>query len=151
MNDTLDRTNQNIIDQLERNGRISNAELANRVGLSASACLRRVQELERRGIIQGYKAQINRHAIGLGLTAFVMVGLSEHTTKAAQGFEDAVSASREVVELHNVTGNVEYLIRVECRDLASFKRFHHEVLGKLPYVHSITSHICLDSPKDDRA
>lgn len=147
----IDRLNRQIIDELSRNGRISNADLAEKIGLSASACLRRVQDLERKGIIRGYKAQINSEALGVGLVAFVMVGLSEHSTKAAQDFEDAVTASREVVEVHNVTGSIEYLIRVESQDLASFKRFHHEVLGTLPHVNSITSHICLESNKDERA
>jgi len=146
----LDKTNRKIIDLLEIDGRISNAELAHRVGLSQSACLRRVQQLEKTGVISGYRVKLNRAALGTGLIAFVTVGLSEHRTKHAQAFEAAVCAAREVREVHNITGNVEYLLRVEAADLATFKRFHTEVLGKLPHVHSITSYICLDSPKDMR-
>jgi len=147
----LDSTNHKILDLLEKNGRISNAELSERVGLSASACLRRVQELERTGIITGYRAQLNRSALGSSIVVFVMVGLSEHAASYASDFETAVSASRQVREVHNVTGSVEYLLRVEVDDLSAYKRFHSEILGKQPQVHSITSYICLGSPKDERA
>lgn len=147
----LDRLNSKILDQLERNGRISNTELAEKVGLSTSACFRRVKELEKSGVITGYRAQLNRSALGTGITAFVMVGLSDHRAEHAKKFEQAVACAREVREVHNITGATEYLLRVEAKDLAAFKRFHSEVLGTLPQVHSITSHICLDSPKDERA
>lgn len=147
----LDRFNSKILDQLERNGRISNTELAEKVGLSTSACFRRVKELEKSGVIVGYRAQLNRSALGTGITAFVMVGLSDHRAEHAKKFEQAVAGAREVREVHNITGATEYLLRVEAKDLAAFKRFHSEVLGTLPQVHSITSHICLDSPKDERA
>ena len=147
----LDRINHKILDILEKNGRISNADLSEKVGLSASACLRRVQELERTGIITGYRAQLNRSALGSSIVVFVMVGLSEHAASYASAFEEAVSASRQVREIHNVTGSVEYLLRVEVDDLNDYKQFHSEVLGKQPQVHSITSYICLGSPKDERA
>lgn len=147
----LDRINNKILDMLEKNGRISNADLSEHVGLSASACLRRVQELERSGIITGYRAQLNRSALGSSIVVFVMVGLSEHGASYASDFEKAVAASRQVREVHNVTGSVEYLLRVEVDDLNAYKQFHSEVLGRQPQVHSITSYICLGSPKDERA
>ena len=146
----LDRQNLKILDILENNGRISNAELAEKVGLSASACFRRVKELEKSGFIKGYRAVLNRSALGTGVTAFIMVGLSDHRAEHARDFEEALNAANQVREIHNVTGAVEYLLRVETKDLAEFKRFHSDVLGTLPQVHSITSHICLDSPKDER-
>lgn len=147
----LDRINHNILDNLEKNGRISNSDLSEKVGLSPSACLRRVQELERNGVILGYRAQLNRSVLGSSIIIFVMVGLSEHGASYASDFEAAVSASRQVREVHNVTGSVEYLLRVEVDDLKAYKKFHSEVLGKQPQVHSITSYICLGSAKDERA
>ena len=147
----LDRINHNILNILEKDGRISNSDLSQKVGLSASACLRRVQELERSGIITGYRAQLNREALGSSITIFVMVGLSEHASSYATDFENAVSESKYVREVHNVTGSVEYLLRVEVNDLNAYKQFHSQVLGKQPQVHSITSYICLGSPKDERA
>ncbi len=146
----IDDLHQRILRELEADGRISNAELAKRVGLSASACLRRVQELERSGVIAGYRAVLNREALGLGFTAYVTVGLSEHTKKAQRDFERAMMAAPEVREVHDVTGSIEYILRVEARDLAAYKHFHTEVLGMAPKVQSITSYIVMETTKDER-
>ncbi len=148
MMDTIDRK---ILRVLQREGRISNAELAERVGLSASACSRRVQALEQRGVILGYRAIVAREALGLGLVAYVAVGLSEHTKQAQEAFEQAVARAPQVKECHNVTGNVEYLLRVETADLAAYKHFHTEVLGALPHVRHLQTYVVLASPRDERA
>jgi DNA-binding Lrp family transcriptional regulator len=137
--------------ELGRNARISNLDLAERVGLSPSACLRRVQELERSGIITGYRVTTNRARMGIGFTAYITVGLSNHTKASQEAFERAISRSPEVIECHNVTGTVEYLLRVEAQDLAAYKVFHTEVVGTLPQVNAITSYVVMGSPKDDRA
>lgn len=130
---------------------MSNSDLANHIGLSASACLRRVQELERCGLIKGYRAVLDRSRLGGQITAFVMVGLSAHLAKDAKAFEQAMEAADEVRECHNITGSVEYLLRVEVESLERYKRFHAETLGTLEQVASITSHISLGSSKDMRA
>lgn len=148
---TLDRLNNRILHELSKDGRISNAELADKVGLSPSACLRRVQELERSNIITGYRAILNKAALGIGFTAYISVGLSDHTKKSQLAFEDAITRSSEVSECHNITGSFEYLLRVETADLAAYKVFHTDVLGTLPQVHSITTYVVMDSPKDERA
>ena len=137
--------------EVAKNGRISNAELAERVGLSPSACLRRVQELERSGVIRGYRAVLDPHAMGIGFTAYIAVGLSDHTKKSQTAFERAITRSAEVKECHNITGSVEYLLRVETTDLAAYKVFHTDVLGTLPQVHSISTYVVMDSPKDERS
>ena len=147
----LDRINDRILHELSRDGRISNIQLAERVGLSPSACLRRVQELERSGIITGYRAVLDRAALGRGFTAYVTVGLNDHTKAAQEAFERAVAVAPEVRECHNVTGTVEYLLRVEVTDLAAYKRFHTDLLGTLPQVHALTTYVVMGSPKDDRA
>lgn len=134
-----------------RDGRISNLSLAEAVGLSPSACLRRVTALERRGVIQGYRAVLNAEAMGTGFVAYVMVGLNLHTKAAQQAFEKAIAQSPEVRECHNITGSWEYLLRVEAADLAAYKHFHTEVLGTLPQVNAITSYVVMGSPKDERA
>ncbi len=146
----IDQINARILRELARNARLPNLELAQRVGLSPSACLRRVQDLERRGIIRGYRAVIEPGAMGGGFTAYVAVGLSEHTKAAQLAFERAMVASPHVRECHNVTGAVEYLLRVEVADIAAYKHFHAETLGTLPQVTSITSYVVMDSPKDER-
>ena len=146
----IDAISSRIFSVLERDGRISNIDLASRVGLSASACLRRVKELERSGIIKGYRAVIDRNAIGGSITIFVTVGLTGQLKTHAQDFERAMEAAPHVKECHNITGSVEYLLRVEVADLATYKAFHSNVLGSLSQVGSITSHISLGSSKDVR-
>ncbi|GGH36692.1 transcriptional regulator, AsnC family [Cribrihabitans marinus] len=146
----LDDLNRRILRELSHDGRIANLELAERVGLSPSACLRRVQDLERSGVITGYRAVLNPAALGIGFVAYIGVGLGEHTKAAQEAFERALQGAPEVVECHNITGTIEYLLRVECPDLPSYKTFHTDVLGTLPHVTSITSYVVMGSPKDRR-
>ena len=147
----IDQIDERILRVLSADGRISNVDLAERVGLSPSACLRRVQALERTGIIAGYRAVIDPAARGTGFTAYVAVGLSSHTKASQEAFERAITRSPEVRECHNITGSYEYLLRVEAADLAAYKVFHTDILGVLPQVSSITSFVVMGSPKDDRA
>jgi Lrp/AsnC family leucine-responsive transcriptional regulator len=147
----IDDINTRILRILRLDGRISNLELAERAGLSPSACLRRVQELERSGVIKGYRAVIDPAKVGIGFVAYVTVGLNSHTKAAQEAFERAIARAPEVRECHNVTGTVEYLLRVEAADLADYKHWHTDVLGVLPQVHAITTFVVMDSPKDDRA
>jgi Lrp/AsnC family leucine-responsive transcriptional regulator len=147
----LDEKSREILRILMTQGRISNIELAERVALSPSATLRRVQEMERRGVIAGYRARLGREALGLGFVAYLGVGLNQHNKASQEAFEQAMARAEEVVECHNTTGNIEYLLRVECADLPAYKRFHTDVLGTLPMVASITTYVILGSPKDARA
>ncbi len=146
----IDAIDQNILCELEIDGRQSNIDLAQKVGLSPSACLRRVQELEREGIILGYRAILDRSFMGGGVTVYVTVGLDSHTKEDQAFFERAMAKAAQVRECHNVSGTVEYILRVEVSDLEAYKYFHTEVLGTVPHVRSITSHFCLSSPKDMR-
>ena len=147
----MDQITDRILQELCRNGRISNIELADRCGLSPSACLRRVQELKRRGIIAGYRAVLNRSALGVGFVAYAAVGLNSHTKASQEAFERAMANAPEVVECHSITGSVEYLLRIEVLDLPSYKAFHTDVMGVLPQVNAITSYVVMGSPKDTRA
>lgn len=146
----IDSIDRRILRELTRDGRLPNTQLADRVGLSPSACLRRVQELERRGIIAGYRAVLDPRALGRGFVAYVAVGLSVHTKAAQEAFEQAVARAEEVVECHNITGTVEYLLRVEVVDLAAYKQFHTDILGVIAGVSAITSYVVMGSPKDLR-
>jgi DNA-binding Lrp family transcriptional regulator len=147
----IDATDEKILRELTSDGRISNTELSKRVGLSSSACLRRVQELERSGVIRKYRAVLDRNVLGKGFIAYVAVGLSDHSKAAQEAFERSIGTAPEVLECHNVTGTIEYLLRVEVADLAAYKVFHTDVLGTLPQVTSITSYVVMESPKDERA
>lgn len=147
----IDATNTRILRVLSTDGRISNLDLAERVGLSPSACLRRVQEMERSGVIKSYRAVLDLAKTGIGFVAYVTVGLNSHTKTAQEAFERAIARAAEVRECHNVTGTVEYILRVETADLAHYKHWHTEVLGIVPQVQSITTFVVMGSPKDDRA
>lgn len=146
----LDEIDDRILHALARQGRLSNVELADRVGLSPSACSRRVAELERSGAILGYRAVIAPVARRGGFTVLVTVGLSEHSAVAHLAFERAMARAWQVRECHNITGAMEYLLRVEVPDLAAYKAFHGEVLGALPQVRQLTSYVVMASPKDER-
>ncbi|UTT86375.1 Lrp/AsnC family transcriptional regulator [Vibrio pelagius] len=146
----MDRFDERILLELKADGRVSNIELSERIGLSPSATLRRVQELERQGIIQGYRAILDNTLMGVGFVAYVSIGLSSHSKAAQQEFEDHVSLEKEVVECHNITGANEYLLRVETQDLSSYKKFHSDVLGECAQVQSITTMVVMDTPKDER-
>ncbi|MEL6998274.1 MAG: Lrp/AsnC family transcriptional regulator [Pseudomonadota bacterium] len=146
----IDPINDKILRELAADGRLSNTELAARVGLSASACLRRVQDLEKRGIILGYRAVLDPVQTGRGFIAYLAVGLSDHSKTSQEDFERAMARAPQVVECHNITGTVEYLLRVEVADLAAYKTFHTDIVGQLAQVSSLTSYIVMGSPVNHR-
>src|SRR5690606_14113627 len=119
----LDRTDLMLLAELQRAGRQTNAELAERVHLSASACLRRVQRLERAGVVAGYRAEVDAERVGLGLHAFVRVQLKHHDADAIAAFAAHVEAWDEVVTCHALAGDMDYLLQVRVRDLDHFSRF----------------------------
>lgn len=120
---SLDRTDLQLLVELQRGGRPTNAELAERVHLSPSACLRRVQRLERDGVIKGYRAEVDPERIGLGLQAFVRVQLNHHDAASVAAFAGFVDDWDEVVACHALTGDMDYLLQVVVRDLEHFSRF----------------------------
>lgn len=119
----LDRTDLAMLAVLQLEGRVTNAELAERVNLSASACLRRVQRLEADGVIGGYAATIDPARVGLGLQAFVRVQLARHDAASIADFSRRVNDWDEVVACHALTGDMDYLLHVIVRDLEHFSRF----------------------------
>ncbi|SFI99549.1 Lrp/AsnC family transcriptional regulator [Jannaschia pohangensis] len=145
-----DKIDDRILRHLTHDGRITNQALSDAVGLSPSATLRRVQAMEAMGLIKGYRAVIDPEKAGIGFTAYIAVGLNDHTKAGQESFEQAVATAPEVRECHNITGNVEYLLRVEARDLIAYKHFHTEVLGVLPQVARLTTYVVMGSPKDER-
>lgn len=146
----IDEIDRRILHALQQDGRISNAALADAIGLSASACLRRVQELERSGVIAGYRAVLEPATRGIGFIAYMAVGLNDHSPASLERFEGAMARTAEVTECHNVTGTIEYLLRVEVADLVAYKAFHTTVLGTLPQISAVTTYVVMDSPKDMR-
>ncbi|KAF1703114.1 Lrp/AsnC family transcriptional regulator [Pseudoxanthomonas suwonensis] len=119
----LDRTDLRLLALLQREGRAPNAELAARVNLSPSACLRRIQRLEATGVIAGYGARLQPQALGLGLQAFVRVQLEKHGGAVIERFVERVQGWDEVVACHALTGDMDYLLHVYVEDLEHFSRF----------------------------
>jgi Lrp/AsnC family leucine-responsive transcriptional regulator len=124
----LDRTDLRILDVLQHEGRITNAELAERVNLSPSPCLRRLQRLEAERVITGYSAHVDPRAVGLALRAIVRVQLAKHNAGAIEGFVERVKSWDEVVACYALTGDMDYLLEVSVADLEHFSRF---LLGRL--------------------
>lgn len=141
----MDDIDRRILQVLARNGRISNADLAEQVGLSASPCLRRVRRLEQAGVIRGYQALIDPAAIGRGLRLFVGVRLQRHTRKDVAAFERVVVTMPEVVRTHHVTGNFDYLLQIEVADLDAYENFHANGLANLPAVATVTTYLTMKS------
>ena len=146
----MNKFDERILRKLKSNGRLSNVELAESIGLSPSATLRRVQDLERSGVIKGYRAVLDPNKLGISFFAYVTIGLSNHSKKSQLEFEGHIKVADEVTECHNVTGMNEYLLRVETADLSAYKRFHSDVLGEIPQVNSIQTLVVMESPKDER-
>lgn len=140
---TIDASDRVILDLLRRDGRAAVAEMASATGLSASACSRRLRRLEDTRVIRGYRAIIDPQADGRGLTAFVAVRLVRHQREHIQGFQQGVRAIDEVIECHHVTGNFDYLLRVEVTDLAAYERFHADKLAALHNVAQVTTYISM--------
>lgn len=146
----LDRIDLRLLDALQQEGRISNAELAERVNLSASACLRRVQKLEAAGVIAGYRAQLAPQALGLGLAAFVRLQLRHHDADAVRRFGEDVLAWPEVVACHALSGDTDYLLQIAVTDLTHFSRFLLDTLLASAAVADVNTSFVLRTVKADR-
>ena len=143
----LDRIDLQLLAELQRAGRLTNAELAERVHLSRSACLRRVQRLEREGVIAGYRAEVDPERVGLGLQAFVRVQLEKHDVEHVGRFVDALARWDEVVACHALTGDMDYLLHVVVRDLDHFSRFLLDRLLNASGVADVNSSFVLRTVK----
>lgn len=144
---TLDRTDLRLLAVLQSEGRITNAELAERVSLSPSACLRRLQRLEADQVITGYAAQIDPQAVGLGLQAFVRVQLVKHEADVIERFVERVNGWEEVMACHALTGDMDYLMHVYVADLEHFSRFLLDHLLNASGVADVNSSFVLRTVK----
>ncbi len=143
----LDAIDRRILDRLQENGRVSNVELANDVGISSSPCWRRVRELEKRGVISGYVALVDAAAVGLPVSVFVQVTLERQIEAALETFEAAVKARPEVMECYLMTGDADYLLRVVVSDLPTYEAFLKDHLTRIPGIANIKSSFALNQVK----
>lgn len=149
--ETLDKFDIAILAELQADARLTNTELAQRVGLSAAPCWRRVRALEESGFIKGYRAEIDRHRIGLGVLAFVRVDANRNTRDLTQEMEDAIRKIPEVISCHYISGAGTFELQVVARDLDSFSHFARTVLLNLPNVKDLHTSFSLGEVKDSSA
>lgn len=148
---TLDATDRRILTVMQKQGRISNAELAERVNLSASACHRRVQRLEEEGFIREYVALLDRRKLGRPTTVFVEITLSTQADDVLDAFEREVRKIPDILECHLMAGTADYLLKVVARDSEDFARIHRSKLARLPGVAQMKSSFSLKSVSDSTA
>jgi Lrp/AsnC family transcriptional regulator, leucine-responsive regulatory protein len=139
----LDSFDRKIAAALAADGRLTTVELGSRVGLSPSACTRRLQGLEAAGVVRGYRALLDAEALGLGITAFVEITLERQNDDTLRAFEAALAGCPNVLACHLMSGASDYLIQIAARDLPDFERLHANVLGHLPGVARIESKFAL--------
>ncbi|GLZ15432.1 AsnC family transcriptional regulator [Actinomadura sp. NBRC 104425] len=146
----MDRIDRKILRELQDDGRLSNTELADKVGLTPSPCLRRVRQLERDGVIRGYRALLDGAALGRGFQSFVTIVMRQEDQATVAEFERRVAELPEVVEAHRLFGDPDYLLRVAVADIAAYERFYTDVLSGLPGIAQLTSHLAMKVVKSDR-
>ncbi len=147
----LDAIDLRILDALQSDGRLTNQELADHVGLSPSPCLRRVRRLEKDGFIRTYRAVLDRDSVGLGLTVFADIKVEKHSRENAAALQDALIAMPEVVACHMVSGASDFIAEIVVSDLKTYERFLTDRLLALPMIGDIRSSFSLTRVKSDGA
>jgi len=147
----LDALDHAILDKLQQDGRMTNAELADAVGLSASACHRRVRRLESDHVIERYAALVNRDLVGRGVSVFVELSLESQREDVLDEFEAAVRGVPHVQSCHLMAGNADYLVHVTCADVADYETIHREYIALLPGVTQVRSSFAIRTVADTTA
>lgn len=145
--DAIDRT---IIRELQQDGRLTNQDLADRVRLSPSPCLRRVRRLEEYGVIHGYTALVDQGAFGLPVTAFVRIRLERHTTESVEAFEEHVRRIEHIQDCYLMAGSTDYLLRIVVEDLQAYERLVRGPLHAIPGIASIDTEFAFGIVKQSR-
>ena len=146
--DIMDAKDRHILRELQRDGRLTNAELAERVNLSPSPCLRRVRNLEKAGVIDRYVAIIDREAAGYPVTAFVQVTLARHDREVVDGFEKRVRETPQILTCHLMTGSSDYLLQIVVAGLDAYEEFMRETLHTTPGIATINTSFVYGTVKD---
>lgn len=144
----MDRIDNRILSHLQKQGNISMAELSERIGLSLSACHRRVKLLEANGVISHYAAHLNRRALGLELQVFIEVTLTSQRKEAHTAFEEAIGNMPEVLEVHLITGEFDYLMRVAARSTADYETLLRNQLSQIPSISQMRTLLSISAVKE---
>lgn len=143
-----DRVDKKILEILQSDGRITNAQLSKEVGLSPAPTLERVKKLEQVGIIKGYHAELNPERIGLGVTTFVRVSLKSHNNTTIEKFVSAINDIKEVTECHHTTGSGDFILKVVARDISSYQRLMLERITNIEEIDDMESMVILSTFKN---
>ena len=143
----LDPIDRHLLAELQAQGRITNVELASRVGLTAPPCLRRVRALEESGVIRGYHADLDGARLGFAITVFAMVSLKSQAEDALRGFEEHIRTLPEVRECHMLNGEIDFILKIVARDLQSFQEFLTSSLTPAPNVASVKTSLTIRTAK----
>lgn len=148
MPEPIDSIDRAILRTLQREAKIQNIELAERVGLSPSPCLRRVRLLEEAGVIERYAAQLNAAKVGMGLTVFARVWVKGPDMETIASFVEAITKLPEIIECHMLSGDCDFLLKIVAADLDAYRRFRVEQLGRIRSIRDIKSDIPMQKIKD---
>jgi len=146
----LDRVDRKILAILQQNASLAVAEVASRVGLSQTPCWRRIQRLRADGVIEATVALVKPEAVGFGLTVFMEIEAHDHSPEWLDQFTRAVVARGEVLEVHRMAGDIDYLLRVAVPDMAAFDAFYRELITAVP-LKNVSSHFAMERVKDTTA
>jgi Lrp/AsnC family transcriptional regulator, leucine-responsive regulatory protein len=143
----LDETDIQLLNLLQKDGRITNADLAKAVGLSAPSVLQRIRVLEKSGIIRGYVAILDAEKLGRKLTAYINVSLSLHESQPIERFRKAVADIPEVTEVHNITGDYDFMLKVQCRDMRQYEAILRDKITKIRGIGKLNTSFVLATSK----
>ena len=139
----FDRSERGILQALQSDGRMTNAELAKAIGSSESPCYRKVRKLEEQGVISGYRAEVDQRLLGLPITAFVQVSIDKGDDSSSARFLERVDDEQHIIECHAMSGHADYLLKVVARDLDHFSRICMQGILRYPGVKDLESHFSL--------
>ena len=146
---TLDSIDRMLLAELQAEGRVTNVDLARRVGLTAPPCLRRVRSLEEDGVIKGYHAELDGSKLGFGITVFAMVSLKSQEEEDLRGFEQHIKGLPEVRECHMLNGEIDFILKIVSKDLQSFQEFLTSKLTPAPNVASVKTSLTIRTAKNE--
>ncbi len=146
---TLDSIDRKLLAELQAEGRVTNVDLARRVGLTAPPCLRRVRALEEEGVIRGYHADLNASKLGFAITVFAMVSLRSQAEEDLRAFEEHINLLPEVRECHMLNGEIDFILKIVSRDLQSFQEFLTSKLTPAPNVASVKTSLTIRTAKHE--
>jgi Lrp/AsnC family transcriptional regulator, leucine-responsive regulatory protein len=147
----LDGTDRKILEILQRNSNITNAQLAKEIGLSPAPTLERVNKLETSGVIRSYHAVIDPASVGLGVSTFVMATLKGHNKENINKFITAIKSVDEIIECHHITGSGDFILKIVCGDIASYQQLMLDKVSNIEVVDSLQSMVILSTFKDSKA